>query len=479
MREPKDIEHRSLRERYEALKHRMRALFDANPDMIFRMDRRGRYLDFHSPNSQGLAFKPDEFLGKRVDDLFDAEFSAATHWWIDRALHTGSMQCWEYSLTLSGEPRDFEARIVPSGRNEIIAIVRDITANKRAREQVRLIEARLKRAQEVAKIGGWERDLVGNEVWWSDETYRLLQLDRETAVPGYATYLELVHPDDREHVGEVLRRSLETGMPYSSNHRLIFPDGTTKILHSRAEVECDAAGKPLRLVGTVQDITDQVDLEREIISVGERERERISRDLHDGLGQTLTGISLSLKALSNRLAKGQAPPGDIIRQLETNVLQAMQETRRVTHLLSPRISGLRAALDALAKQFDQPGTSCRAVSEADHDVHDAEIETHLYRIAQEATSNAVKHARASRIELRYRCDNKSVRLEIVDDGVGFSLAAASEGIGLRNMRYRAHMVNGSLDVESVPGGGTRVLCSCPCRGAAALRGLEGRETARR
>jgi PAS domain S-box-containing protein len=461
-----------LRERYDALLRRARALFDANPDMIFRMDREGRYLDYYSTGAEGLAFRPDEFLGRSVDEIFDADFAAQAHAWIDRALESAATQYWEYSLRLRGQPRDFEARLVPSGKNEIIAIVRDITDAKRSHENLRVAEARLRRAQLIAKIGTWERDLGTNEVWWSDETYRLLGLERGDVRPSYGTFLERVHPDDRSHVMEALQRAIDTRTLYSSHHRLVLPDGTRKILYSHAHVECDASGNALRLVGTIQDITDRVHLEREIISVGERERERISRDLHDGLGQTLTGISLSLKALTNRLAKGEAPPWDILRQLETNVQQAMHETRRVTHLLSPRISGLPAALEALARQLHQPGLRCKVESEADHDSHDPEVEAHLYRIAQEAMSNAIRHSGAQSIELRYRCDERSIRLEIIDDGVGFCPDEGAEGLGLRNMRYRAHMVNGNLEVRAAPGGGTRVIFACPCRCPAPLRGLE-------
>jgi PAS domain S-box-containing protein len=470
--ESNDIDLDNLRERYDALQRRTRALFDANPDMIFRMDREGRYLDYHTPQRGDLAFRPEEFLGQRVDDLFDAEFAAAAHEWIDRALCSNATQYWEYTLRLRGDLRDFEARVVPSGQHEVTAIVRDITDAKRSHERLRVAEARLRRAQLIAEVGTWERDLATDEVWWSDETYDLLELDRDKVRPSYAAFLERVHPDDRPHIVAALQRSIDTGTVYTSHHRLIFPNGTRKVLYSHAHVECDASGHAVRLVGTIQNITDRIDLEREIVSVGERERERISRDLHDGLGQTLTGISLSLKALTNRLEKGEAPPWEILRQLETNVQQAMHETRRATHLLSPRISGFPAALEALARQLEQPGVRWKVESEADHDSHDPEIEAHLYRIAQEATSNAIRHSKAQTIELRYRCDGRLIQLEIIDDGVGFCPNEGAEGLGLRNMRYRAHMVNGILDVQAAPGDGTRVNFSCPCRCPAPLRGLE-------
>jgi PAS domain S-box-containing protein len=443
-----------------------RARFDANPDLIFRIDAEGRYLDYHSANHAGLMFRPEEFLGRRIDELFDADFAATAMDAIERAIKTRTSQLWEYSLPIDGEILDFESQIVPSGDNEVISIVRDITEKKRAREQLLLTETRLNHAQSVAKIGSWERELATGTVWWSEETYRLLEFDPDEVRPAFDVFLERAHPDDRAHIVDSINHSIAACRPYISHHRLILPDGRQKTLHSRADVVTDANGNAVRLVGTIQDITDRVELEKEIIAIGERERERIGRDLHDGLGQTLTGVSLGLKAVTNRLARGETPPLDVLRELEANVKQAMSETRRVTHLLSPRMSGLRPALEELVRQFDCPDMRCSIYVTATHEIHDAEIEMHLYRIAQEAASNSAKHSKARNIELRYQCDGRSISLEVLDDGIGLPEKADAEGIGLRNMRYRAHMINGSLEIEHRPQGGTRVVCSCPCRSSA-------------
>lgn len=452
-----------LARQYEALRSRTRALFDANPDMIFRLDADGRYLDFHAADRRHLALKPEDFLGRRMDEIFDAEFAEAATSRIRKALEDNAMQIWEYSMRLHGATLDFEARIVPSGEREVISIVRDITSAKRARQQLQLIESRLNQAQQVAKIGSWDRDLTNDEVWWSEETYRLLDLNPGTNRPSYETFLSRLHPNDRPHVEAAVAESIAQCKPYFAHHRLLLPDGTERIVNSRAYIVAGEPGTAMRLVGTIQDITDRIELEREIIGAGERERERVGRDLHDGLGQTLTGISLSLKALANRLERGQPVPPEILRQLEKNMQEALSETRRAAHLLSPRMAGLRAALDALARQFDQGEIRCGVRGEARHESHDPDLERHLYRIAQEALSNAARHSSARNVELRYRCDGKSIRLEVLDDGIGLPKVDESEGIGFRNMRYRVHMINGTLDLADRPGGGTHIVCSCPCR----------------
>lgn len=330
-------------------------------------------------------------------------------------------------------------------------------------ERALLTEARLNRAQEVAKIGSWERDLRTNEVWWSDETYRLLARDPKTERPSFESFLERLQPEDLPHVVETVAEAIARRAPYVAHHRVLLPDGTRRILNSRAEVLVDEKGQPVRLVGTIQDVTERVELEREILALGERERERVGRDLHDGLGQTLTGTLLSLKALATRVERGQDVPLEALHQLESHVREAMNETRRATRLLSPRMGGLRPALEALVQQFDLDALRCTIHGHTQHAEHDVEIETHLYRIAQEAISNAVKHSRAANIALHYRCNGKTIKLEVLDDGVGLAPNPRPAGIGLRNMRYRAHMINGRLDVERREAGGTRIACSCPCR----------------
>ncbi len=463
---PETTQQSSLEQRYEALRSRTRALLDANPDMIFRIDGDGRYLDFHSGHQETLVALPEAFLGRTIDDVFGEAFSSVAMRNIRGALETRRMHICEYSFEADGELRDYEVRIVPTGENEIISIVRDITERKRNALQLQRTESRLNQAQHVARIGSWERELGTNEVWWSRETYELLAISPDEA-PSFETFLRRVHPHDRAHIVENVDDAVAQRRPYVSNLRIVLPDGTQRTLNSRAHIVLDGNGEGVRLVGTIQDITDRVELERELVAAGERERERVGRDLHDGLGQTLTGISLSLKALSNRLQKQEGAPVEILRQLENNVLEALSETRRAVRLLSPRMAGLPAALQDLARQFEQAPLHFNVSCDTRHEAHHADLETHLYRIAQEAVCNAVKHARARNIEVRYGCNGATIRLEVVDDGVGLACAPANgppepRGMGLPNMRYRAHLINGNVELDAASGRGLRVVCTCPC-----------------
>lgn len=209
---------------------------------------------------------------------------------------------------------------------------------------------------------------------------------------------------------------------------------------------------------------ERVELERQIVATGERERDRIARDLHDGLGQELTGISLRLAALSKLLERERSNHLSTVQSLQALTQTSISESRRLSRSLSPGVghnSGICAALSSLAREVNELSeVSCTANCSTEDDISDDEIVTQLFRIAQEATNNALKHSNARNIELHYGRDRGKVYLAVLDDGVGMpSERDRVDGLGLRSMRYRAQMIRGRLDARARVDGGTEVRCS--------------------
>ncbi len=213
---------------------------------------------------------------------------------------------------------------------------------------------------------------------------------------------------------------------------------------------------------------EQLRLEREVLDASERERQRIGRDLHDGLGQHLTAASMASGALARSLATGQSPLAERAEGIAGQLRAAIAETRSLSHGLAPielADEGFMAALGALADSI-RGRTAVRCVFECPQPVRVANIDTatHLYRIAQEAVTNALKHADASEIRIGLGQRDGALILEVDDDGDGFEPEAvppAATGIGLRVMRYRARLIGGDLVIGSPPAGGTRVACHIP------------------
>ncbi len=130
-------------------------------------------------------------------------------------------------------------------------------------KEISLVQARLKEAQRIASIGNWELDVTSNDLWWSDEIYRLFQLDPDGFGANYESFLERVHPGDRRAVDDAVQRALSGHEPYSIDHRIIREDGTERVVHETAEVHLNEEGKPVRMAGTVHDITERKKAEDE------------------------------------------------------------------------------------------------------------------------------------------------------------------------------------------------------------------------
>ena len=222
-------------------------------------------------------------------------------------------------------------------------------------------------------------------------------------------------------------------------------------------------GKITGVIVYSTDITERRALEREILEISNREQRRIGSDLHDGLGQELTGIALMLSGLTRARRRGKVPTAAELRELSALVSGAIEQTRTLARGLSPVAldgGGLVHALRALiARARDMYGLNVRFRSRVSPRVTlDAAATGHLYRIAQESLTNAARHAGAHLVLVQFNVSGRRVALSVSDDGRGLA-PGASTGVGLKIMRYRANMLGGELLIGPRPNGrGTRVAC---------------------
>ncbi|HSJ03630.1 MAG: histidine kinase [Verrucomicrobium sp.] len=208
---------------------------------------------------------------------------------------------------------------------------------------------------------------------------------------------------------------------------------------------------------------EQLRLEREVLNISESERRRIGHDLHDSLGQRLTAASMTVNAMLDELhstAPAMAERGDLVAQ---QLREAIAEARSLSHGLAPvslEADGLMNALEELATSVSRHG-KVRCILDCPQPVHldSVETATHLFRMAQEAVNNALKHATATEIRIGLEMRDSKVILEVDDDGVGLEETATSHGgLGMRVMAYRARLIGGDLQIGPAPAGGTRVRC---------------------
>jgi signal transduction histidine kinase len=206
-------------------------------------------------------------------------------------------------------------------------------------------------------------------------------------------------------------------------------------------------------------------LEREIARIADEERRRLGQDIHDGVCQLLTGALLRCQAMERRLDRGAALAPSDLSELSSVLEEGIDEAHAVAKglcPLEPEPGALVQALRTLAKRTSGPvDVLCEFITSGDTAVTDPSTADHLYRIAQEAVSNAVRHAKAGRITLELRGCEDALVLRVQDNGVGLSSDIPPGGMGLGTMAYRAQAMGGDIRVERAPVGGTRAICRVP------------------
>jgi PAS domain S-box-containing protein len=222
------------------------------------------------------------------------------------------------------------------------------------------------------------------------------------------------------------------------------------------------------VIATGIDITERKQLEKAILDISAREQRRIGQDLHDGLGQHLTGIAFMAKVHETRLAEKGSPEATEAAKIVQLVNQAIHKTRELARGLHPVLSdsqGLMSALQLWAAETENLfGVSCRFQCDSPVLIYDDSAAAHLYHIAQEAVNNAIKHGEPRRILIRLTAEQGRGRLVIKDDGSGITEGAVhSRGMGLHIMKYRSGMIGGALEIRADAPRGTIVICTFPVK----------------
>ena len=280
-------------------------------------------------------------------------------------------------------------------------------------------------------------------------------------------FLDFVHHDDRAAMQAEVSKLAEGEETIFFENRYLHQDGSYRWLQWNAR----SAPGVREIYASGRDVTGQRRLEREVLEILDREKKRLGRELHDGLCQTLAGIAALSSTLSKRLAASSESAGSAaaaeITKLLGGCIGDARDLARGLSALGQSEAGLDEGLEALALNVKNLfRVSCTLECDRPFQRLRPEVEAHLFRIAQEAVSNAVAHGRAQRIEISLK--SKAGLLSVRDDGVGVPEGARNpEGIGMHTMAYRAHLIGASLVVRRRLPRGTTVICTFPKPGAAA------------
>ncbi len=229
----------------------------------------------------------------------------------------------------------------------------------------------------------------------------------------------------------------------------------------------DRAGNVDGFIGVGTNITDRQRLEEQILEISDREQARIGQDIHDGLCQKLVSLAFDANLLKDQLERAKSPETVLAKRLTDLLDSAISESRQVSRGLFPirlDAEGLPSALEEMANTtLERFGVDCRFRNTTNQVKVGKQVATHLYRIAQEAISNAVKHSEARRVDITLESRGGQLWLCIADDGKGLPPTSRRNrgGMGLHIMNYRARSIGGEFQAESRAEGGTRISCCLP------------------
>jgi signal transduction histidine kinase len=226
----------------------------------------------------------------------------------------------------------------------------------------------------------------------------------------------------------------------------------------------DPAGRITGGVIVFGDISARKKLERQIAEASDREQRRLGEDLHDGLCQHLVSTAFAARRLAAKLGDRSLPEAEDAAEIAELLGAAISQARDVSRglcLVPLEAGGLASALEEFATQVrSRHRIACQFVEQASIPALEETVGTNLFRIAQEAVNNAIKHGQAKQITVTLSADPRQIWIEVEDDGIGFRAEVApGRGMGLHMMNYRARMVAAAFNIGPRAGGGTRVTCS--------------------
>jgi len=348
-----------------------------------------------------------------------------------------------------------------------IASAHNIGELKNIEQKLKENKARAQAILETTVDGIITTDIEGQILNFNHSACRMFGYSEEEIVgQNLNVLIPKPHSSDDNYVNRYSETVEQREVGYRREMMGRRKDGETFPLElSISEVEWE--GRRL-FTAVINDISERRRLEREILRISEEERRNLGQDLHDGLGQMLTGIHLISKNLAQKLESKGIPGSDEVREISDLVKEADEYAKALAHGMVNvdfKEEGLEAALEQLTQQIEKLfDVNCLVNNKDSISLSNNMQGMHLYRIAQESISNAVKHGKANNITIDLKKENGSLQLSVKDDGIGFTESQKKKkkpGMGINIMRYRASILSGRIEIFETDNQETKVVCTIP------------------
>jgi len=353
-------------------------------------------------------------------------------------------------------------------------------------------QSHLLTSQQISKTGSWQLNLTedplsASRLIWSDETYRIFGYEPGEVIVNKELFFSHVHEVDRELMIKSFLTSIDTGNSYEIEHKIVLRNGETKFVYERSDVLFDSHGKPEKVIGTCQDITErklaeqkliasekekhrlkdqiskqkilkQKEITRATIKAQEKERFELGRELHDNVNQILSTSKLFIENSLHNPDRQE----EMLNRGKNLINSCIEELRKLSRFLAPPSLGdltLRESIEEIAEEYNQVDgkrTIEYAMVDLNEDSLSEDLKISIYRIIQEQLNNIRKHARASKVQILVEHGNNNISLFIEDNGCGFDIHSKRKGHGITNIINRAETFNGGVEIVSSSGRGCTV-----------------------
>jgi PAS domain S-box-containing protein len=459
-----------------------RDIVESSPHLMCTHDLKGVLLTINLSAARALGYEPGELVNRNLRDLLSPQVreeldaylvvirqTGVARGFVRLQTRRGEARIWEYTNTLWTEG-------VPAPL--VRGLARDVTDLWQAQKALRDSEARLSLAVHAGRMYGFDWDAATDVVVRTGQCAEILHwLDNPTRDTG-KQFVACVHPDDREAYAAPMTGLTPDDPTFHTSFRVVRPDGSVLWLETKGRVFFDAHGRRQRIIGMVADVTARKlaeealsSVSRRLIEAQEEERARVARELHDDVSQRMALLHIGLDQFEQEIAGLSSHARQQLRHIAELARDVSSSIHNLSHQLHPSTLdtlGLVASLEGLCRELSKQHTlHVRFVPPDVPTPIPKDAGLCLFRIAQEALRNVVKHSGVAEANVELSGHDDGIVLCVSDAGAGFSpeSAKAGGGLGLVSMRERLRLVGGQLSVESEPSQGTRIRVRIPTSSA--------------
>lgn len=463
---------------------RQRAILNTASDAIVLIDEKGVIDSVNLSTESMFGYDRDEMIGQNVNLLMPSPYREEHDGYIKRYLETGKAHIIGSGREVVGQRKDGSTFPVDLAVSEVdhmglfTGAIRDLSERRQVEEELRREQDMTANVLNTVQSIVLLLDPQGNIIQFNPYMAELTGWSLE-AVQGRSWFDLFVRASDQANIRILFNRSVDGQSSRGRVTVMLTKDGREREIQWYDTPLTDEDGNLIGLLCSGQDVTENRQLARHVLNAASKEQRRIGQDLHDSVGQEVVGMTMMADAMARSMQKtstAMAREGIVVpecaghvqmaAQLANGLKNALRQLKAVARGLHPvevDPLGLHSALHELAKHAcSLYGIECDFRGDEVIAICDKDVATHLYQIAQEATTNAVTHGHAQRVTISLAAANGMHSLQICDNGVGMPADPGHHGgMGLRSMRYRAELIGGRLTIAPGDGAGTLVTCTRP------------------